>query len=303
MACWRQQLSAAAAVLALQSPLWRRSWRWRAGRLLALFLYLYLGIVLVFLLLEDRFLFHPVRAEDGWLPPPTGLSVQDVELSSSAGDRLHAWWSAPPGWAPANGALLYCHGNAGNLSHRGPGVQRLRELLHVGVLIFDYPGYGRSTGKPSEPGCYAAAEAALTWLTDVRKVPGERILFYGRSLGCAVALEMAVRHEHRALVLMSPFTSLRDMAAQMLPWLPGRWLASNRFDNLSKIGRCPRPVLIAHGTADRVIPFEQGKELFEASRPPHCFVAMAGLDHNDLPSPIFYDTLARFLAEQAPAAK
>jgi fermentation-respiration switch protein FrsA (DUF1100 family) len=268
--------------------------------MLVLLLFGYLGIVLVLVLLEDHFLFHPIRAEEGWWPPPDGLDVQDVQLSSSEGDRLHAWWTAPTGWTPADGALLYCHGNAGNLSHRGPGIQRLSSLLRVGVLIFDYPGYGHSTGKPSEPGCYAAADAGNSWLTDVRKVPAERILLYGRSLGCAVAAEMALRHPNRAMILVSPFTSVRDMAAEILPWLPGRWLASNRFNTLSKIGRCSRPVLIAHGTADQVIPFNQGKRLFAAAKEPKYFVEMPGLDHNDAPNAAFYATLQSFLAEQAP---
>src|SRR5262249_23613263 len=149
----------------------------------------------------------------------------------------------------ARGTVLYCHGNAGNLSHRGEGVLRWHQLLGQSVLIFDYPGYGRSEGKPSEAGCYAAADAAYAWLTETKKVLPQDLLIYAGSLGGGVAVALASRRPHRALVLVGTFTSIPDMAQRQFPWLPARWLVRNRFDNLGKIGRCTRPVFLAHGTA------------------------------------------------------
>src|SRR5262245_129171 len=115
------------------------------------------------LLLENSLLFHPVRATTDWLYPPDAR-VQDVEFRSADGTKIHAWWLPHP---QAEGAMLYCHGNAGNLSHRSTMVYRWHQEMNVSVLIFDYPGYGRSEGKPSEAGCYAAGDAAYDWLTQI----------------------------------------------------------------------------------------------------------------------------------------
>jgi hypothetical protein len=245
--------------------------------------------------LENRLIFVPTRAIEDWEPPPSDLNIQDVELTSSEGTRLHAWWMTPRDWRPDQGALLYCHGNAGNLSHRSEQLRRWRDLMRLAVLIFDYPGYGRSAGKPTEAGCYAAASAAHDWLTGVMKVPGERIILYGGSLGGAVAINLAARRPYRALVLVSAFSSLADMARLRFPWLPARWLLRNRFDNMGEIRTCRRPVFIAHGTADRVVPFAHGERLFAAANEPKEFFAMLGHDHNNTPPPEFYEKLRQFL--------
>jgi fermentation-respiration switch protein FrsA (DUF1100 family) len=249
---------------------------------------------------ENRFLFRPLKAADDWEPPPPGLSPSDVELTSADGTRVHAWWVAPEGWAPGQGAVLYCHGNAGNLSHRGEGLRRWRDALGQAVLIFDYPGYGRSGGRPSEAGCYAAADAAYDYLT--QHVPPRRVLLYGGSLGGAVATDVAVRRPHRALVLVSAFTSFPDMAKTVYPWLPAHWLMRNRLDNLAKIGRVGGPVFLAHGTADRVVPFAQGERLFAAAGEPKEFFPLHGYDHNHSPGPDFYAAVRDFLARTDPAA-
>ena len=248
--------------------------------------------------LENRFVFAPTRAIQDWQPPPADLNIKDVELTSAGGTRIHAWWMTPHHWQPADSALLYCHGNAGNLSHRGEGLRRWRDEMHLAVLIFDYPGYGRSSGRPTEAGCYAAADAAYDFLTDKAKVPGDRIVLYGGSLGGAIATELATRRPHRALVLVSAFSSLADMARLILPWLPAAWFIRRRFNNLAKLPACHRPVFIAHGTADRVVPFSQGERLFAVANEPKMFFPMPGYDHNDTPPPAFYDALQQFLAHE-----
>ena len=249
------------------------------------------------LAIEDRFLFRPLPAAKEWDPPPNDR-VHDVEWQLASGPRIHAWWCPTEAWRPEHGAVLYLHGNAGNLSLRGDGIVRWQQELGVGVLIPDYPGYGRSTGRPTEAGCYAAADAGHDHLTATLHVPAERILLYGGSLGCAVAIDLAARRTYRAMVLVSAFTSVRDMARQVVPWVP-RFVVGNRFDNLAKIGNCRRPVFIAHGTEDEVIPFEQGQRLFAAANEPKQFHTLQGATHSAPLGPEFYEALRRFLADKA----
>jgi uncharacterized protein len=248
----------------------------------------------VLLLLENKLLYHPISAAEEWLSPP-GNSVQDLKLSTADGTPIHAWWCPPPNGGPVQDVLLYCHGNAGNLSHRGLLVARWQEYLGAAVLIFDYPGFGKSGGKVSEAGCYAAADAACDWLIDHQHVSPQRIQLYGGSLGAAVAVDLAVRRPHRALILVSPFASIPNMAQKQFPWLPARWLVRNRFDNLAKIGKCPASIFIAHGTADRLVPFSQGQQVFARARETKQLFVMQGHDHNDPPGPEFYAAVRTFL--------
>jgi len=188
----------------------------------------YLGVIIVLMALENFLLFRPMKAAEEWLQPPN-RRVQDVELRLEDGTPIHGWWCPQEG---ARGAVLYCHGNAGNLSHRAGAIAVWQQLMNQSVFIFDYPGYGKSGGKPSEAGCYAAGQAAYDWLTTVGGVPAEQILLHGGSLGGAVAVNLAVRIPHRALVLVKAFTSIPDMAQRQYPWLPAKWLVRNKFDNL-----------------------------------------------------------------------
>jgi fermentation-respiration switch protein FrsA (DUF1100 family) len=270
-----------------------RTWRSRLLRWLVVLGVCYAGVLIVLLALENWLVYHPTSATQEWWPPP-GDAVQDVEFTSADGNRIHAWWCPCQG---ARGALLYCHGNAGNLSHRAGSIAALQKVLRENVLIFDYPGYGRSSGKPSEAGCYQAADAAYDWLVVQKHIRPKDILIYGGSLGGGVAVDLASRKPHRALVLLRTFTSAPDVAQKHYPWLPVRWLMRNRFDNLKKIGRCRQPVFIAHGTSDRLIPYEQGRRLFAAANEPRCFYPMEGADHNDaVPAPLF-EALHQFLAK------
>ncbi len=250
------------------------------------------------LLLENWFLFHPTPHAVHWVPPPPGLDPQDVEFTSTDGTRLHAWWCAPSDWTPEQGAMLHCDGNAGNLSYWGEDALHWKRDRHTAVLLFDYPGYGHSAGRPTEAGCYAAADAAYDWLVNDQQVPPERVLLYGQSLGGAVAIDVASRRPHRALILVSTFTSFPDMAQVMFPWLPGRYFVRNRLDSLSKIQRCLGPVFIAHGTADGLIPFSHGQRLFDAATCERkCFYRMEGLDHNDPIDTKMYEPLLKFLTD------
>lgn len=274
-----------------------RSWKRRLlGLALRLPIY-YLVFVLVMYFLENYLVFPGTPAARGWEPPPDPR-VQDIELRSADGTRLHAWWYPRDG---ADGALLYSHGNGGNLSQRGYFVEALRNTLNQSVLIYDYPGYGKSEGAPTEAGCYAAADAAYDWLIQTQHVAPEDLILFGKSLGGGVAVDLAARRPHRALVLVKTFTSLPDAGQSIYPWLPVHLLMRNQFDSVSKIGKCNRPVFVAHGTADHIIPYALGERLFAAANEPKRFLSLSGVDHNDPLDDRFLFPLRDFLNEHAPA--
>lgn len=255
----------------------------------------YVGFVSMLVFFENRLVYQPTSAAWNWVPPPT-TDIQDVELTTADGTRIHAWWCPKPG---SDGALLYCHGNAGNLSHRGPSIVKLRDELGVSVLIIDYPGYGKSAGSPSEAGCYQAADAAYVWLTKTKNIAPKKVVLYGVSLGGGVITELASQNEHRALVLVSTFTSLPDVASELYWWLPApkRMLMTNQFDSIGRLKSCCRPIFIAHGTRDELIPHTHGERLFAAVEGPKRFYSMPDLDHNSPLPRDFYAALRRFLEE------
>jgi fermentation-respiration switch protein FrsA (DUF1100 family) len=255
----------------------------------------YAGLVAMLLFFENKLVYHPHTAEQAWVPPPNG-DLEDVYLTCADGTRVHAWYCHNP---QSDEALLYCHGNAGNLSHRGGSVLKIRALLNVSVLIIDYPGYGKSEGSPSEAGCYQSADAAYEWLTVDKKFATNKVLLYGASLGGGVITDLASRKDHRALVLIKTFTSLPDVASDLYWWLPvpKRAIMRNRFNSIDKLVSCHRPVFIAHGTQDRLVPFAHGERLYQAANDPKQFFPIEGDDHNDpLPEPFFVE-LRKFLHE------
>ncbi|HEX4611957.1 MAG TPA: alpha/beta hydrolase, partial [Urbifossiella sp.] len=257
---------------------------------------LYIGIVAVFLAAETRLVFPASTVAEAWLKPFDDR-MQDVTLTSADGTKLHAWWLPPA--RPDAGAFLISHGNGGNLSFRGDMGYDLNRLTGAGVMLYDYPGYGKSEGAPTEAGCYAAGDAAYAWLTGEGKTPAGRVVLLGESLGGGVAVDLASRHGHRALVLMCTFTSLPAAAKSRFPFLPTHTFMRSRFDSLSKIGRCTRPVFAAHGTADSTVPFWQGEALFAAANEPKEFLRLEGFHHNLVGNDL-YDQLAAFLNRHPP---
>jgi len=273
----------------------KKSWRRRLFRLLGLAACIYLGVIIVLLALENKLVYHPTGPTEEWSSPPAP-EVQEVELTSADGTPIHAWWWPKEG---VQGAVIYCHGNAGNLSSRGPTLGKIRQALGESILIFDYPGYGKSGGAVSEKGCYLAGDAGYDFLVHEQGIDPERIIIYGGSLGGGIAVDLAARKKHGALVLTKTFTSAPDVARNLYPWLPVRWLMRNRFDNLGKIGKCHGPVFMAHGTADRLVPYALGQRLFAAANEPKELFTVAGGDHNDPLPPEFFQRLRDFLAETA----
>jgi fermentation-respiration switch protein FrsA (DUF1100 family) len=264
----------------------RRFW-FRVIRSLAL---IYLGILVVMMFLERSLVFVPTRYPGGeW--KPVDLVFEDAEFTAADGTRLHGWFV--PHEQP-RAVLLLAHGNAGNLTHR---TDMLREFHRLGaaVMIFDYRGYGRSEGSPSETGILSDARAARAWLAKRAAIDERQIVLVGESLGSGVAVDLAAADGARGLVLLSAFTTLPDAAASHYPWLPVRLLMRTRLNSLSKIANYRGPLLAVHGDADSIVPYALGRRLFEAANEPKRFVTIRHGDHNDPPSAEFYQAVDQFL--------
>jgi len=225
--------------------------------------------------MESRFVFYPSRAIIA-TPADEGLAYDEVSFTTSDGVRLNGWFV--PG-KPGSATLLWFHGNAGNISHRVGNIKLLHNLLGIHVFIFDYRGYGRSGGRVSEKGTYRDAEAAYQYLRSRTDLDPSKIVFFGRSLGAAVAVETALKARCAGLILESPFTSIREMANHVFP-LVG-FLFRTRYDSLSKIKKIHVPLLILHGDRDEIVPFSMGQRLFEAANEPKEFYTIKGAGHND----------------------
>jgi len=249
-----------------------RRWLWAAARILLL---AYAGACLLLYLGQEWLIYHPTR-EIVATPASLGLAYEDVALRTSDGVRLAAWYVPAEG---AGGTVLFCHGNARNMSTRLSSIA-IFHRLGLGVLIFDYRGYGRSEGRPSEEGTYRDAEAAWNHLVADRGTPPGQIILFGRSLGGAVAAHLAERHRPRALILESTFTSAPDLGRELLPVFPVRWLARVEYDTLSRVKHLACPKLFIHSPEDDLVPFEHGRRLFEAAAEPKTFLLIHG-PHND----------------------
>jgi uncharacterized protein len=277
-----------------KTPRWRRN----LYRVVGYSCVGYIVIAVSMMLLENYLVYFPTKATSYWDEAPE-LPKRDLNLFTTDGTKIHAWWCPREG---AQGALLYCHGNGGNLSMRAAWFRDLQQALNVSVLAIDYPGYGKSNGRPSEQGCYASAEAALDWLTNEAHIPAEQIILFGESLGGGVVTEVATRRKCRALVLYCSFLSVPEVGQHHYRFLPVRRLMRNRFDNVSKTPTLSVPVFIAHGDADGMIPPSHAKRLFEIANEPKAIYFEPGAGHVMDPSPAFLSALRDFLERQAPPA-
>jgi len=264
-------------------------WAWRIARDVAV---PYVLIVVALMFLENSMIFYPSPYPEGmW--HPEGLPFEDVEFSSADGTLLHGWYIRHP---KSRGAVLFCHGNAGNVTHREPILRRLHDISEVTVFIFDYRGYGRSQGKPNEAGVLADARAAREWLARREGVAPDRLIMMGESLGGAVAVDLAAERGARGLILESTFTNLRAVAAYHFPWLPVRYLMRTSLDSLSKIKDYHGPLLQSHGDRDTIVPYQFGRRLFEAANEPKQFTTFPDGDHNDLRADDYYAKVGQFVS-------
>jgi len=246
--------------------------------------------------LDRMFIYHPQPwVERDWARA-SRLPLEDVWFRAADGPRLFGWYVEAPG---AAATLLWCHGNAGNIIHR---LENLGLLHHLGlsVFLFDYRGYGRSEGSPSEEGLYRDAEAAARHLREVRQVPPGRLILFGRSLGGAVAGDLAAKQPAAGLILESAFPSVAAVAKLMYGGLPMHLFLQARFDLAERLGRVSIPVLVIHGDQDELIPAELGREVFAAAREPKQFYLVRGAGHNDLyhvGGAAYFERLGRFVGE------
>lgn len=225
--------------------------------------------------IADRFIYYPMRYPGGAWELQAKAGAEDRWLTVSDGTRLNAWWFPK---ANARFATVFLHGNAGNVTHR---IDHAQSALDAGssFLIVDFRGYGKSAGQPTERGLYKDADAAYAELLHLGYAP-ERIIVQGESLGTAVAVDVAIRKQCAGVILESPFMSAGRIAGTVLPFFGP--LVIRGYDTYSKISKLHAPLLVIHGTADEVVPFSQGKAVFNAANKPKEFWPVAGAHHNDL---------------------
>lgn len=268
-------------------------------RLLAAALLAYSILVLLTCALQSKLLYLrsvPGRELEA-APSDAGLPFDQVRIETADGVRLHGWYLPAQ---PARATLLFFHGNAGNISHR---LDSLRIFHDVGlsVLIIDYRGYGRSEGTPSERGTARDARAAWRYLVTERGAEPERIVVFGRSLGAAVAAELARDVAPGALILESAFTSVPDIAQEAYWFLPARWLSRFEYTTAEYVKEIAAPVLVIHSEDDEIIPFHHGRTVFDAANEPKQLLVLRG-DHNTgflLSASCYRQGIDEFLSELA----
>ena len=235
----------------------------------------YCVLCLLLFFFQSRLIYFPqIGREDFVTPQQAGVDYQEVRINA-AGEELHGWFVPAP---QARGVVLFFHGNAGNISHRLDYLRMFRKL-GFSILIFDYRGFGKSSGEPSEIGTYQDAEAAWNYLVETRRVAPSSIVLFGESLGGAVAAYLAARVKPRALILTSTFTSLPELGAKLYPLFPVRLLSRFKYDTREYLRRVSCPVLIVHSRDDEIVPFAQGEALYSAAHEPKRFLEILG-GHN-----------------------
>ena len=231
-------------------------------------------LVGLLMLQERRLIFFPSRVLAA-LPADFGLRAEELSIAAADGVSLHGWWIQGPG----DRVLIWYHGNAGNIANRLHNARWFVDQLGVDVVLVDYRGYGRSQGTPGEEGVYLDGLAIYDAVA-ARSVQAENIVLFGRSLGSAVAIEVALQRSAGAVVLESPFRSMPSLAREHY-WFVPSFLVRTQMDNESKIGSVDVPTLVLHGNRDRIVPATHGRRLFElAGRPTH-FHLIEGAGHND----------------------
>lgn len=245
--------------------------------------------------IENFFIFFPQSTFD-FTPGGMQLNHEEVYFHTEDGKKLHGWFFPLDSALPV---ILFCHGNAGNISHRLFNVELL--LKHkLQVFIFDYRGYGKSSGRPSEKGLYTDGLAAYDYLIKERHILPGQIIIFGRSLGAAVAIEVALQKEIRSIIIESAFTSTKDMARAIWLFRPVSYFLPAHYNNQKKITDLDVPKLFIHGERDEIVPFSMGQRLFESAKAPKYFFPLKRAGHNDtfeVAGDKYFRTIATFAKE------
>ena len=246
--------------------------------LICILLFIIISFYIFYPEIENFFVFFPDK-NIADTPDEYGMTYKEVFFNTVDGIKLNGWFLPSDVKVPAP-VMLFFHGNAGNISHR---LDNIRHLLQRGlqVFIFDYRGYGKSSGRPSEKGLYLDGLAAYDYLTAAEHIsPGDIILF-GRSLGAAIAINTALKRDVRSVIMESAFLSTKDLAGTMLLFnLFSRFLPPN-YNNLEKVKKVRVPKLFIHGDKDLLVPFSMGEQLYREAESPKYFLRLEDSGHND----------------------
>lgn len=232
-----------------------------------------IGLMVIYLrYIERRSLFYPMK-EIEFFPRQIGLNYEDIFFKTSDNVNINGWFISNPN---ARYTILFCHGNAGNISHR---LEKLKFFHELGcnIFIFDYRGYGKSKGKPSEKGMYLDVQGAYDYLLS-RKISPEQIIGYGESIGGAISIDLASKNRLGGLITDSTLSSSKDMIKIIYPFLP-YWIFSSRLDSINKIKSIKIPKLIIHSVNDEIVSYKLGQRLFENADDPKEFLQIHG-GHN-----------------------
>ena len=244
--------------------------------LLVICIIFYSVLLLLVYLFQSYLVYFPVKQLV--YTPKTALQLDYEEIIINTQDKIkiHGWFIPAK---EAKGTILFCHGNAGNISHRLESIH-IFNRLHLNTLIFDYQGYGQSEGKPSEKGTYKDAEAAWNYLCRVKNIKPENIIIFGRSLGASIATWLAKDKSPAAVILESSFTSIPDIGTKVYPFLPIRLVARFEYNTSSYVQKIKCNKLFIHSKNDEIIPFSMGEKNYELASEPKQFLTIYG-SHNE----------------------
>lgn len=258
----------------------------------------YTGIALLFYFTQERYVFSP-QSQLTKYPDLLGLKYEDVELKTDDGVKLNGWYLPNEN---SSRIILYCHGNEGNISDRLDHLKLFHDL-GFNIFIFDYRGFGKSTGKITERGTYYDAAMAWQYLRLVHNFKAENIIIFGRSLGAPIAARVAANQNPSALIIESGFISIQALGAKLFPYLPVSLLTRFSYDTQNYLKRVKCPVLVIHSDEDEIIPFRHGRELFDNITGKKMFLKISGTHNTGFKTSqeLYLNGLRNFFSKYFPA--